>query len=270
MTTDAAGMAACDAGAPTATLFARESPTRLHEEGAPAEGVLVSVVVTLFNYGHYLEECLRSVVAQTHRRLELIIVDDHSTDDSAAVAKAWLATHHARFERVALLRHTANQGLSIARNTAFAAAQGEYVFVLDADNAIYPRAIARLLDAIRSGDYGVAYSQLELFEDESRLGDADVWDPDRFQRHNYVDAMALITKAAWARVGGYTIMKFGWEDYDLWCKFVELGISGLFVPEILCRYRVHGKSMLRVQTNPRAGAVIKDMMTRHPWLRLGE
>ena len=67
----------------TDTLFASETAARGGE-------ALVSVVVTLFNYGGYLPECLGSVAAQTHPRLELIVVDDASSDDSAALAQAWL------------------------------------------------------------------------------------------------------------------------------------------------------------------------------------
>jgi hypothetical protein len=63
---------------------------------------------------------------------------------------------------------------------------------------------------------------------------------------------------------------YGWEDYDLWCKFVEAGIEGVFVPEILCRYRVHGSSMVRTETINRIDAVRQRMAMRHPWLSLGD
>ena len=128
------------------------------------------------------------------------------------------------------MTHKDNQGLAQARNTAFELAETEFVFVLNSDNCLYPRAIARLLESLDEGDKGVAYSQLHLFDEECRLGNADVWSYDRLREGNYIDAMALIRKSAWVQVGGYTPMQ-GWEDYDLWCKFMEAGIEGVFVPE---------------------------------------
>ena len=245
----------------TTNLFEAERP-------AAGAGALVSVVVTLFNYAVFIEECLGSVLGQTHERLELIVVDDASTDDSAERAASWLATHAGRFERAVLIGHAQNQGLPQARNTAFEAARADPVFVLDADNLIYPRAIARLLEAMEDTGAGVAYSQLEWFGAERRLGQADVWDRALFEPANYVDAMALVSRAAWARVGGYAQLDIGWEDFDLWCRFIEVGIQGVFVPEILCRYRVHGESMLRTETDPRTLRIAQRLMVRHPWLRL--
>jgi glycosyltransferase involved in cell wall biosynthesis len=158
--------------------------------------------------------------------------------------------------------------LAEARNTGFRLAGAEYVFVLDADNMIYPRAVGRLLDAIVGTEYGAAYTQLEFFGSEQRLGHADIWSKAKFKNRNYVDAMALVRKASWEIVGGYTHMRGGWEDYDFWCKFIDHGMAALFVPEVLCRYRVHGSSMLRTRTNRRYGRLVKEMMLRHAWLEL--
>jgi len=252
------------ASVPIETLVAFEEPHQ--SERRPTD--LVSITVSLFNYGRFLEECLASVAAQTHPDLELIIVDDCSTDGSEKVAATWLAQHKRRFARALLVRHLQNQGLSQARNTGFLLANADFVFALDADNVIYPRAIARLYEALAGTDFGVAYSQLETFDEAPGLGYADIWDPAHLARGNYIDAMALIAKWAWQKVGGYTLMKFGWEDYDLWCKFVEHGIAGVFVPEILCRYRIRSASMLRQITNPRVVDLIQDMTARHPWLAL--
>jgi glycosyltransferase involved in cell wall biosynthesis len=252
-------------------MFSIDVDTLFDTQGMPSYGsgdVCVSVIVTLFNYGKFLPECLTSVAAQTHGRLELIVVDDCSGDDSVKIAIAWLEQNASRFERARLRSHKKNQGLSQARNTAFAASRGPYVFVLDADNLIYPRAISRLLEALQDANAAVAYSQLEMFDEAWGLGLADVWNRDYFKRSNYVDAMALVAKFAWAEVGGYTPMDQGWEDYDLWCKFIERDFQGIFVPEILSRYRVHAASMLRTVTNVASSRVRHAMISMHPWLEM--
>jgi len=231
-------------------------------------GDIVTVAVSLYNYARFLTECLDSVRAQSYQQIELIVVEDASdNDDSLAVAKNWLTINADRFVRVLLLRHLRNQGLPAARNTAFLHARGDAVFVLDADNAIYPRAIARLYETLRETGAGAAYSQIELFGNEQRLGYADVWMPERFESSNYVDAMALVSKQAWRNVGGYFDMP-SWEDYDFWCKFVEMRIEAIYVPEILCRYRVHPASMLRTLSDAQSNEVIVTMSLRHPWLKL--
>jgi glycosyltransferase involved in cell wall biosynthesis len=229
----------------------------------------VSVAVSLFNYARFLRECLDSVAAQLHRPLELIVVDDASDqDDSLEVAERWLADHAERFFRVKLLRHSTNQGLAQTRNTAFEHVRTEFVFVLDADNMIFPRAIGRLACALHDDDFSAAYTQLEYFGAQQRIGPADVWRRESFARRNYVDAMALVRRSAWRQVGGYTHIEGGWEDYDFWCKFVEHGLEAAYVPEILCRYRVHEASMLRTETRGRKLDLRVRMMLRHPWLEL--
>jgi hypothetical protein len=119
-----------------------------------------------------------------------------------------------------------------------------------------------------AADFGAAYTQIEFFGDEQKLGFADVWNAEYLKQDNYIDAMALISKQAWRQVGGYTHTEGGWEDYDFWCKFVENDISVAFVPEILCRYRVHGSSMLRTETARQNQELSVIMSLRHPWLAL--
>ena len=233
-----------------------------------AIGELVTVAVSLFRYGAVVGAALDAVAAQTHPRLELVVVEDQGGDGSAEIAAAWLERHADRFERVRLLQPHANLGLSAARNLAFERASGDGVFVLDADNTLLPRAISRLQAALAASGAAVAYSQLVYFGAGEGLGAADVWDPERFRHDNYVDAMALVRRSAWREVGGYARLEYGWEDYDFWCKFVEAGLEGVYVPELLCRYRVHAASMLRTDTAAERRRLIETMMSRHPWLDL--
>jgi glycosyltransferase involved in cell wall biosynthesis len=229
---------------------------------------LVTVAVNLRDAGPYLVECLASIAAQTHADLELVVVDDGSRDNSAALARDWLETNHARFAGVFLLRHAEPQGPHAARNAAFARARADCVFVLDASDMLYPRAIGRLLEPLRATGAGAAYSQLELFGDVRGLGDADTWERELFARGCYVDAMALVSKAAWQKVGGYDAIEAGWEAYGFWCKFVENGIEGLFVPEILGRKRRHPSLSAKGLHRPDQPALVQTLTARHPWIAL--
>lgn len=235
----------------------------------------VSICISLYNYQDYIVETLRSVYHQTQQLLDLIVVEDCSTDRSLVVAKDWLVENCDRFNTIYLLQHVKNQGLSAARNTAIKASQAPYVFILDADNLLYPRCVARCLDALLADPQAsVAYPIIEKFGEEQALIGNVVWNPERFKRKNCIDAMSLIRKLDLIAVGGYSeleaVGKLGWEDYELWCKFIDQNLYGVPVPEILARYRTHQTSMLNSISNQQGNIekLHREMMHLHPWLEL--
>lgn len=228
----------------------------------------VAVIVPLYNYAATIDECLQSVIRQTLPNLSVIIIDDHSADDGADRAIDLLHRHQARFVTARVIRHIRNQGLSMARNSGIAWSAEPFLFMLDADNRIRPPALSRLLEAIQTSGAAFAYSQLRMFGDEDGIGIADIWDPARLRIGNYIDAMAMIRRDALAASDGYAVLAddHGWEDYDLWCRFATLGLNGVFLPEVLCDYRVHAASMLRTRTNIHQEALMAEMAMRHPAL----
>jgi glycosyltransferase involved in cell wall biosynthesis len=209
----------------------------------------VTVVVTLYNYGRVVGEALASVAASQGIALEVVVVDDASTDDSAESARAAIERHP--WLAAKLIARGANGGLAAARNLGIAHARGGYVFMLDADNAVYPHALARLAAALDEDDGAAfAYGIIERFD---AAGSTDLmswhpWDPQRFRQGNYIDAMAMARKGALEGVGGFTEDNrlFGWEDFALWCSFAQAGLRGRLVPEILCRYRTNRHSMIAI------------------------
>lgn len=228
----------------------------------------VAVVVPLYNYARYVVEALDSVAAQTLVELELIVVDDCSTDDGPDIVAEWLGRHGARFVSATLLRNRGNQGLSLTRNVGFARADAPLILPLDADNTLEPRCLERLAAALTMRA-SAAHPTLRRFGNASEVHAAQPWSVERFRRHNYIDAMALIRKSAWAHVGGYVKGDFvGWEDYDMWCRFVEAGFWSAAVPGAVAGYRVHGASMLHTQTHPSLVRVVEAIRSAHPWLSL--
>ena len=235
------------------------------DNGVTAE---LSVVVPLYNYADLVTEALDSVVAQDLTAISVIVVDDASTDRGGEQAVRFLEQHAARFATARVVRHHHNQGLSMARNSGTAWSSEPYLFMLDADNRLRSPALSRLLAALQCSGAAFAYSQLRWFGEQDGIGIADVWDPARLSTGNYIDAMALIRRDALLAAGGYATLAddHGWEDYDLWCRFAELGLDGVFLPELLCDYRVHGASMLRTRTNDHFDALMSEMRLRHPAL----
>ncbi|MCG4258118.1 glycosyltransferase [Acetobacter senegalensis] len=243
----------------------------LHDQLDQAE---VSVVVTSYNYEHFILEGLESVVAQTLDMLDLIIVDDGSTDGSVPLILAWAAKHASRFNRLLVLRSISNAGLGGARNIGMAATETPYVMQLDADNRLAPTACERLIEALKTEGAAFAYPIIEQFGARIHngvLGNRP-FQPLAFMPSNYIDAMAMVAKWAWAAVGGYYVQRdaMGWEDFDLWCNFAERGFVGVHVPEILAQYRRHTSSMTNAvtETPDHKPQIVSLLEARHPWLRL--
>ena len=110
------------------------------------DGAEVSVIVTLFNYADVVIETLDSIVASADVVAEIVIVDDHSSDDGVDVVRQWMADHDD--VAVLLLTPAANRGLTRARNLAIDNVRSDLVMMMDADNLVYPTCLRRLADAL--------------------------------------------------------------------------------------------------------------------------
>lgn len=109
----------------------------------------ISVIIPAYNAAKWLPAAVESVLAQTRPADELIVVDDGSTDDTADVCQALAG-------KIRYLRRE-NGGLAAARNTGIAASSGEWLLFLDADDTLYPHALASLAKAAKNSDAGVVY-----------------------------------------------------------------------------------------------------------------
>ncbi len=228
----------------------------------------VTVIVPVYNYAHYVREALDSVRAQTAAVIDLVIIDDCSKDASLSVVLEWAEAHAERFNRLVVVKHLANAGLGFGRNTGFDLAETPYVLPLDADNMLRPDAASHLAARLRRSGAAFAYPTIQRFGKDNLLIGDEPFLAARLVSGNFIDAMALVRRDAWAAAGGYDHVRFGWEDYDFWCRLVELGLWGEHLQEVLADYRAHEQSMLHTSTDLRENkiALIGDMKRRHPWL----
>jgi hypothetical protein len=222
-------------------------PDSLESYGPQRPSPRVSVIVTVFNYASLVGEAIESVAASNFTDYEMVIVDDASTDDSADAI-------HAALERVPwvsakVVTRSRNQGLAAARNLGAELAKGELLFILDADNMVYPSALGTLVSALDGHrDAVFAYGiieQLGAGEPTSLMSYLE-WDPARLRFGNFIDAMAMIRRSALLEAGGYLSDSrvYGWEDFALWCAFADRGWRGVRVPEFVARYRLALHSMI--------------------------
>ena len=239
-----------------------ETTTAAYAAAAPE----VSVVVTLFNYAGVVTETLDSIVASEDVVFELIVVDDHSTDEGRAVVETFMAEHPD--VPVLLLGSDINRGLVGARNLGFGRARADRVMVIDADNLVYPNCLRRLSDALdRDPGAAFAYSTLEDFGVQPGLRSAMDWYVPWLCEMNYIDAQAMICVEAFNRVGGYQehADHYGWEDWDLWLRMAAAGERGVHVRSMLGRYRTQTSSIVTI-TNLAEGEMRAALRRAYPTL----
>jgi len=212
----------------------------------------VTALVTVYNYEGYVTEAIESVLATEGLAVEVVVVDDKSIDNSVQAVQELMAERPDT--SITLVEQLVNTGVQRARNLGFATARAPYVFVLDADNLVYPQGIRKLRDAIDGDSQAAfAYGLIERFNADGATGlmNTTAWDRELLARRHYIDAMALIRVDAWREVGGYVTdptLELGWEDYDLWLSFAGAGYHGAHIREVVGRYRVHEVSSLAITT----------------------
>jgi hypothetical protein len=231
----------------------------------------ISVLTPLYNHADHIESALDSIAGNRFKDLEIIVVNDGSTDDSLGAATRWMRRN--QHVAGAVISHTVNRGLPHARNTALDFARGELVLIFDSDNLLLPQCLERLVTVLDSRpEASFAYGILSGFDAHGprQLLSQFEWEPHRLRRENYVDALALIKLSALRAVGGFKTDRrlYGVEDWDMWATMADHGYRGVLAPEIVARYRVSPSSMLSV-TGLSPTIMYATMIERHPELMRG-
>ncbi|MGA9913812.1 MAG: glycosyltransferase [Paraburkholderia sp.] len=230
----------------------------------------VSVVVPCFNHGEFLQEAVASVINIRRHDLELIVVDDGSTDERTRKEMDVLSG-----QGIKIIRQE-NKGLAAARNAGILVSQGEYILPLDADNRLRPGYIEhgiRVLDA--NPHIGVVYGDAEYIGMRTGRWRVGSFERDRLLRWNYIDACALYRRSIWEQNYGYdgTMPVQGLEDWDFWLSALAHGWEFAYVPEVLFEYRVCENSMIARAAGFWAPieefiAMKHGLLYRHSWLQL--
>ncbi len=197
---------------------------------------LISVIVPCYNQGIYLKETIQSALASTYRPLEIIIINDGSTDDSLELARV-LETQHPEVRVI----DQANGGVTKARNTGIAAAQGEYILPVDGDDLISPTYIEQGLAILSSRpEVKVVYCQAEKFTETTRKPwKLKPFSLQQLAKDNMIFVSALFRKTDALAVDGFSEdMQLGREDWEFWIKLLKNEGEVVQLPEVGFYYRL--------------------------------
>lgn len=205
---------------------------------------LVSVLMPAYNAEDTIGAAISSVLQQTHRRFELIVVDDGSTDGTHDICAAF-------GDRITLVR-TPNRGTSHARNVAFAHSSGDFIAFCDSDDQLLPPALAWGLDRLRSAGPRVVVTQEALVMTEAGLAHGRrlirSTFPTEQQRmavleRNFVGIFSMFPRELLDEVGGFDEQLRMLEDWDLWLRAIYAGWCFVFQPRPVAIYRLSAGSL---------------------------
>lgn len=215
---------------------------------------LVSCIVPVFNGAAYLQEALTSIRAQTYRSLEILVVDDGSTDETAAIARG--------FDDAVRYLHQANTGPAAARNLGIASARGDFIAFLDADDLWHGEKLARQMARFEGEPaLDVCLTHVQNFWTDELREEAD-----RLRGHfraqplpGYSSVALLARRAVFERVGRYDAALRHGADADWFARAEEQGAAIAVLADVLVYRRVHPDNRSRVWSDRSQEEILRVM-----------
>ena len=217
----------------------------------------VSIILVTYHSAAFVRETLESIKAQDYDRIELVITDDCSGDDTVAVLREWLdhPENVQGFTRVKLVTNEKNLGVAGNCNAGLAESTGDWIKLIAGDDLLLPTCISTFVAAMQQQpDAKIMVSKLKLFRDQLENQeyvwplqplDTGLEQQFRYQlRGSYMKAPAVIMNASVLKgFGGFDERMPFLEDDPMWIKFLQHGYPFTFVPKVLVAYRLHTASI---------------------------
>lgn len=188
---------------------------------------MISIIIPIYNHADKISKCLDSILRQTYKEIEVIAVNDGSTDNISAVIEKYKIIYKQAGYNLFYLSQK-NQGAPTARNAGFKISKGDYLFFCDADSVLQPDTLEKMLKTLEANpSKSFAYSS---FLWGKKLFKAGSYDENKLKQMPYIHTMALIRKLdfpGWDE----SIKKF--QDWDLWLTMLANGKKGIWIDEIL-------------------------------------
>jgi glycosyltransferase involved in cell wall biosynthesis len=238
---------------------------------------LVSIGVPNYNYAHYIIDTLESVAQQSYPNIELIIVDDCSTDGSIEIIENWMSNYYGTI-KISFTKNTKNGGLTKVCNQILETAKGKYFQTLDADDLLLPDKIEKQVKVIEGfKNAAFIYSNIAIIDESGKIIKEDYLGRIQYDKNNmpqgnifeqlfdfnFIPLPSTLVNTECARnVGGFdeTLQV---QDYYLWLRLAEK-FDVIYIPETTALYREHSSSMSNSSsTNPRSADSVLTIKYRY-------
>lgn len=216
----------------------------------------VSIIIPHYNQLDYLEQAISSAKAQTYEDIEIVVVDDASTQNPRSLMQRHVSTW------CHIVSHTNNLGLSAARNTGIQYASGEWILPLDADDMIDKRYVEKAVNA----NTDIVSSWLQYFgRYNATFRPEPHYDYQDFLVRNRINCCSMFRKEMWEKIGGYDQnMKLGFEDWEFWIRATKAGYKVVVLQEPLFLYRKKGYASMIDNALKKKSEIVAYMKTKHP------
>lgn len=195
-----------------------EEPSR---KVAVSSIAMISIIIPALNEGKVLSRTLDSIFAQTVKDIEVIYINDGSTDNTDEAIKPYL-------DRATYIRHEKNLDKQKSRNEGIARAKGAYLFVCDADIVLKPECLEKMLNALESHlECSFAYSS---FKWGWKIFKSSPFDSDFLRNMNYINTASLVRRE---HHPGFDPAVKKLQDWDVWLTMLGKGHTGIYIPEVL-------------------------------------
>jgi len=201
--------------------------------------IIISVIIPAYNYGNFIGECLDSVLSQTFKNWECIVVDNGSTDSTSSIVKNYV-NKDSRIK----YHYTDQKGVSLARNLGVELSEGSYILPLDADDKIAESFLEKAIEIMnKNPQLSLIYCDAVLFGNVNKKWILPTFDFKNMLIENSIFCSALIKKNEFLAVHGYNVnMVEGFEDWDFWIRYLNNNKKVYKINEPLFYYRIKQNS----------------------------
>lgn len=205
---------------------------------------LVSVITPVYNAEKVIGVTLESIFAQTYKQIEIVLVDDCSSDNSQEVIRNYMQYH----PEIVYFKQPTNQGAGAARNKALELARGQYVAFLDADDLWLPEKIEKQIKLLKDKNGAFSYTAIEMIDAEGNIVKKKRKVKEsinyRFLLRNTMIATSTVVVDR-SVLGDFRMpLRRGGQDYATWLMLLRSGTIAYGIDEVLEQYRVGNKNSL--------------------------
>lgn len=219
---------------------------------------LVSIILPIYNGEKYMKLSIESIINQTYRNWELIIVDDCSTDGTPEIAKSYAYKDN----RILYYRNDVNLKLPRGLNRGFSLSKGNYLTWTSDDNLYLPCAIERMVDTLENEKVDFVFATCDVINEKGDVVEV-IKAPRDFKKSilggNFVGACFMYTRKVYETIGDYNPERFLVEDYDYWLRiFSKFDVSN--INDTLYQYRWHDGALTSTEKKEKINDVCEQVL----------